>query len=450
MTHRGSPVNPGPPPTAGPSRPGADPSFSLVGSWQSSVPPQPYHKVARDLDNILQANAATPVETAGPVAPYYAADPSRLLLTNHHSVLFADAHLGASSIPPPTPLSPLSPPSPLAQLTDPFPTGLVGTFSDAGSASLIAPITQSGNPMPIGMTSDGRVWECRHGDDANNPTLYGVCNQRFLERPDLFTHFELVHGPFTVSYAMWRCKVLRCAEDGVSRVCGFMYASREMPCLQCGGSLWERWWFGSASRTPSLTSGPSVPVSSQDGSALGGGYGYPPRSQYLNQGQFTDYDLLFPGRYPGGNQGGGYQSSAAESAKGRMKGHCFRRVHMYPGGCLYFRGFHNLMLASGNSDKAPFLLIFFVLSLLLLVNDQLMVQLTSAESRRIATAVLEILQGIASCTSLLFILAGLVWMWFFKHVRFRRGHDIDTTVCCLFLSAAYPVCGIHTSYLPTL
>jgi len=391
-----TPVSPqpqeAPPPTSQPSF--NNPAVDLVGSWQpQSLPPRHPSGNQRDaaqveIDDLLRE---TPSGPTGPAAPYYFAEDHRLrLITNS----FAPTDF----FPQPT------------SNTDVFP---------------MPPARPAGHRVPIGRAIALDVFECKHGDDgSSNPS--GVCDQLFLSLSNLLQHFELMHAPYWEEYSMWKCTVLRYGDDGIGRVCGMLCEDDFPSCFECGGNRWEQWWYASISKTPSLTSGPSVRVGSQDGSS---GWLPPSQLQYYGQGQgqgqASNHQMLWPGRYLGGNQSGSYYSCNESPAKARSSDQCFRPVHIYPQGCPLGTKCRSLQLQSQYTVKGPFLLILSALSLILMENWFMAGLFGNIE---IVSAVLDTVRNHVFWISLLCVFVGLAGVWLFKHVIFRLGQGFQAPV----------------------
>lgn len=366
-----------------------------IGSWQTSglslqiVSGNQHDDAHAEIqaieDDVRNASAAS----AGTAAPFYhtshATHPSPGAV---HSISFGPVNLPAYPLPTP----------------------------NSVSSGLPAEV----NPVPICRRVGGVggiMWECRSGDNAlaasEDPNT--VCGRRFRTFPELCTHFQSEHTTFEDPFIFWKCARMREFEDGVIRICGFLSAEPSVSCVLCEANHWEQWWYATLSRTPSLTSGPSVRVGSQDGSMAGSywpGTGYGTTQFSSNQGQM-DFQLLFPGRYLGGNQGGSCYSA---SLKAKTKDSCFRGVTVYPQGCPYSKKCRSLRPTSEYISKSQLLAVFSVLFLIAL-EQWVVAGVSLISSQTIAPLVVEKARVHLRLMSLVFVIAGVFGMWFFKYAK---------------------------------
>lgn len=392
----GTPLSPrsreGPPSTSQPSFNG--PTADLIGSWQPQSLPERVlssgnqrDATEAEIDDLIRENpSASPVTTA----PYYFA-------TN-------------GPTPPLTDVLPAYSPAPRSM---PFNALLMST-------PLFPPASQQ---VPIGRQRPDQWFECRHGDDdISNPVgvSAGVCNLLFGTLPELLQHYQSMHGPYFDQLRMWKCIAERRGEGGISRVCGVLNNIETGSCIQCYGYQFERWYYALVIRTPSLTSGPSVCVSSRDGSM--GGFGVP-QQQYSwsgAQGQ-GNLEMLFPGRYLGTNQGGGsYQSFERKMSMAQSSG---KRpsVRIHPDDCRSEK--YSKQLLSQYTITRPFLLILSTLFLIAIENWLV----TGLGNKQIALAVLDTARNHVFSMSFLCVFVGVAGMWMYRHIRFRLDEGLGSS-----------------------
>lgn len=300
--------------------------------------------------------------------------------------------------------------------------------------------------LAIGRLVDGLDWECRFGDNITDASTsisqVAPCNWRFGSLEQLKVHYEQNHTSFQGSYSMWKCTAIRQNDTSIN-ICGFLNSRPLLPCLICSGTQLEEWHFGSASRIPSLTTGPSVRVGSQDGSPKTNNPWFPRAYPSLPQGQF-DFSMLYPGYR--GNRSASCRSVKAlptNEMRGRPKtastSKCFRRVDVYPGGCPYGRKCSRTMswpwdqMSKGGTlgstlATCSVLLVLSVVSLVCF-QDWISTNASLANSKAMTSVFLETGQKHTAEVAIVFLLAGLAGMWLFKHVRLRVGRGFEPSAC---------------------
>jgi hypothetical protein len=303
------------------------------------------------------------------------------------------------------------------------------------STSLLSPqlMPPSTDPiqLPMGRNVRDDEWECKHGDESLGQVE--VCGRRFYTQGDLRQHFEIAHVPYSGDFDMYKCTRTRVGADRVNRICGTLCEDDQAPCFQCDGRQWELWRYALISRAPSLTSGPSVRVGSQDGSVMGG-YGLP-QNQRANfgfgQGQSNNLDVEdFPGRHMGGSQAWSFTSCNEKPTKASSE-RCFP-LYLSPQACQYGPKSRNLQ--SQYTVKGPCFIIFSALSLIVMDN-----WLTTSFGN--PEVVLETVRDHVFRMSLAFVFIGLAGTWLFRRIQFRLDEEIESSVrfTCFLLARVFVV-----------
>ncbi|KAK0633768.1 hypothetical protein B0T14DRAFT_491884 [Immersiella caudata] len=271
--------------------------------------------------------------------------------------------------------------------------------------------------LPIGRNVRDDEWECKHGDHSLGQIE--VCGRRFYTPSDLRQHFEVAHVPYSAELDMFKCTMRRFGADGVSRVCGALCDDNQASCLQCEGKQWELWRYALISTAPSLTSGPSVRVGSQDGSAMSG-YGLP-QNQHPNfgfgQGQSNRLDFEeFQGQHMGGSQAWSFTSCNEKPTKAFSET-CFP-LYLSPQGCQF--GPKSRSLQSQYTVKGPCFIIFSALSLIVMDN-----WLTASFDN--PEVVLDTVRNHVFWMSLVCVFIGLAGTWLLRHIWHRLDEDIRSS-----------------------
>ncbi|KAK0725771.1 hypothetical protein B0H67DRAFT_140387 [Lasiosphaeris hirsuta] len=305
------------------------------------------------------------------------------------------------------------------------------------------------DPIAIGRLLGGaQVWECKFGDNTSSPGFpyFEVCNRHYGSLRELQSHYAQDHGPLCHPFTMWKCIAMRPQSSSSNELCGLMNPDATSPCVQCqcGGDQRERWCLDTIPRTPSLTSGTSNQIPSQDGSIMDQ---YRSFNYFPSLGQ-QDMSFLFPGRFTHGsgyNGGGSYHSFKDKPGGAAWKNSLRSRLtdtHSGPcphdGKCASEPRLMKGLVATCIALKThpfwsalatlPLLLIFSVGSMLVLEN-WLVTGASIIKSKELASTVSSMARTHVMTVSVVCIITGFLMMWLFKHVWLRLGRGSENSVC---------------------